>query len=368
MNNSINQGRIDEVLAGYSHLGKVANVQTHGNGHINNTFLVEFEDKSERMILQEINTSIFKNPKELMENILGVTQYLRNKIIERGGDPNRETLNVILTDSGESLFVDSQGGAWRAYLFVEDASSYDLVEDKKDFYESGFAFGQFQGLLSEYPAHTLYETIPHFHDTAKRFETFKAAVEADVAGRKKDVEEEINFVLAREKDAKVFGELLAEGKIPLRVTHNDTKLNNIMLDNKTRKGICVVDLDTVMPGLAMHDFGDSIRFGANTALEDEKDLSKVSCSLDLFEAYATGFLEGCDGRLTPLEVELLPFGAKIMTYECGMRFLTDYLQGDTYFKTAYPEHNLVRARNQFKLVSDMESKMKDLEGIIAKLS
>ena len=226
----------------------------------------------------------------------------------------------------------------------------------EDFYESAVAFGHFQRLLADYPAETLYETIEGFHDTKARFRTFKNAVEKDVCGRAASVQKEIDFVLAHEDVANVFGNLQEKGEIPLRVTHNDTKLNNIMIDNVTRKGICVIDLDTVMPGLAMNDFGDSIRFGASTAAEDETDLSKVSCSMELYELYVRGFLEGCAGSLTQKEIELLPMGAKVMTYECGMRFLTDYLEGDHYFKIHRENHNLDRARTQFKLVEDMEAK------------
>ncbi|MDO4599467.1 MAG: aminoglycoside phosphotransferase family protein, partial [[Ruminococcus] gnavus] len=224
----------------------------------------------------------------------------------------------------------------------------------------------FQYLLADYPAETLHETIPDFHNTKKRFETFKKAVEADVCGRAASVQKEIEFVLAREKDAGVFTEMLERKELPLRVTHNDTKLNNIMIDDQTRKGICVIDLDTVMPGLAMHDFGDSIRFGASTAAEDEVDLEKVSCDMELFEVYVKGFLEGCKGRLTEKEVEMLPFGAKIMTYECGMRFLTDYLEGDHYFKIHRENHNLDRARTQFKLVADMEQKWETMKEIVSR--
>ena len=258
-----------------------------------------------------------------MENVLGVTSYLRKKIIENGGDPERETLNVIRTVANRPYFVDSQGDYWRAYKFIEGATSYDQVETPEDFYQSAVSFGNFQRLLADYPAETLHETIVGFHDTKARFATFKKAVEEDVCGRVASVQKEIDFVLAHEDVANVFGDMLANGELPLRVTHNDTKLNNIMIDDKTGKGICVIDLDTVMPGLAMNDFGDSIRFGASTAAEDEQDLSKVSCDMELFDVYAKGFIEGCGGKLTQKEIEMMPMGAKVMTFECGMRFLTD---------------------------------------------
>ena len=246
--------------------------------------------------------------------------------------------------------MDSQGDYWRAYKFIEGATSYDQVETPEDFYQSAVSFGNFQRLLADYPAETLHETIVGFHDTKARFATFKKAVEEDVCGRAASVQKEIDFVLAHEDVANVFGDMLANGELPLRVTHNDTKLNNIMIDDKTGKGICVIDLDTVMPGLAMNDFGDSIRFGASTAAEDEQDLSKVSCDMELFDVYAKGFIEGCGGKLTQKEIEMMPMGAKVMTFECGMRFLTDHLQGDTYFKIHRENHNLDRCRTQFKLV------------------
>ena len=349
--------------------GKVIKQLPYGNGHINDTYLltIQKEDGTEgRVILQRMNRSIFTKPVELMENIMGVTSFLREKIIANGGDPNRETLNVIPAKDGKPYAVDVDGEYWRCFSFIEGTTSYDKVESLEDFYESAVAFGNFQRLLADYPAETLHETIVGFHDTKARFEVFKKAVEEDVCGRADSVREEIEFVLAHEDVANVFGDLLAKGELPLRVTHNDTKLNNILIDNETHKGICVVDLDTVMPGLAMNDFGDAVRFGASTAAEDEKDLDKVWCDMELFEAYTKGFIEGCGGKLTQKEIEMLPMGAKVMTFECGMRFLTDHLKGDTYFKIHRPNHNLDRARTQFKLVADMEAKWETMAEIVKK--
>ena len=359
----------DEAIANFRYDGVLIDERPYGSGHINDTFLLTFDISGMgtiRVILQRMNDSIFKEPEKLMENVLGVTSYLRKIIIENGGDPERETLNVIRTVSNRPYFVDSEGGYWRSYKFIEGATCYDQVESPEDFYQSAVSFGNFQRLLAEYPAETLHETIEGFHDTKARFETFKKAVEADACGRAASVQKEIQFVLDHEDVANVFGDMLAKGEIPLRVTHNDTKLNNIMIDDKTRKGICVIDLDTVMPGLAMNDFGDSIRFGASTAAEDEQDLSKVSCDMDLFDIYAKGFIEGCGGKLTDKEIELLPMGAKVMTFECGMRFLTDYLEGDHYFKIHREGHNLDRCRTQFKLVEDMEAKWDTMQEIIKK--
>lgn len=365
----VSELQIREAVANFNFVGRLKSRRPFGSGHINDTYLLVFEigDMGDvNVILQRMNREIFTKPVELMENIVGVTSYLREKIIENGGDPERETLNMIPAKDGKAYYVDSKGEYWRAYKFITDATSYDQVEKPEDFYESAVAFGHFQRLLADYPAETLHETIEGFHDTKARFQVFKEAVAKDVCGRAASVQKEIDFVLSHEDVANVFGDLLEKGEIPLRVTHNDTKLNNIMIDNVTRKGICVIDLDTVMPGLAMNDFGDSIRFGASTAAEDETDLDKVSCSMELYELYVKGFLEGCAGSLTEREIELLPMGAKVMTYECGMRFLTDYLQGDTYFKTAYPEHNLVRARTQFRLVEEMEQQFEKMQELARK--
>ncbi len=363
----VSEPQVREAIANFNFTGRLKDRRPFGSGHINDTYLLTFEigDMGDMSaILQRMNREIFTQPVELMENIVGVTSYLREKIIENGGDPERETPNIIPAKDGKAYYVDSKGEYWRSYKFITDAKCYDQVEKPEDFYESAVAFGNFQRLLADYPADTLHETIKGFHDTRARFEVFKQAVAQDVCGRAASVDREIEFVLAHEEIARVLGEFQEKGLVPLRVTHNDTKLNNIMIDNTTRKGICVIDLDTVMPGLAVNDFGDSIRFGASTGAEDEKDLSKVSCSMELFEIYVKGFLQGCAGSLTPTEVELLPMGAKVMTYECGMRFLTDYLQGDHYFKIHREEHNLDRARTQFKLVEDMEAKWDIMKEIV----
>ncbi len=358
-----------EALVNFQLHGMVMSAVPYGSGHINDTFLMTLrkDDGSEgRVIMQRMNDAIFIQPEQLMENILNVTSYLREVIIQNGGDPERETLNVIRTKDDKPYFIDSEGNYWRCYIFIENARTYDQVESAEDFYQSAVAFGNFQRLLANYPAETLHETIKGFHDTKARFEVFKKAVADDVCGRAASVQEEINFYLEHEDLANVFGDMLANGEVPLRVTHNDTKLNNVMLDDATRKGICVIDLDTVMPGLAMNDFGDSIRFGASTAAEDEKDLDKVWCDMDLFDVYAKGFIEGCGGKLTSKEIESLPMGAKVMTYECGMRFLTDYLQGDVYFKVHREGHNLDRTRTHIKLIQDMETKWDIMNNIVKK--
>ena len=357
-----------EVIENFQFEGEYTEGIPYGSGHINDTFRVTFQHKGEtkRYILQRMNNQIFLNPEELMENVVGVTSWLRKKIVENGGEPERETLNLVPAKDGKAFYKDSEGEYWRVYLFIEGAKTYDLVENQEDFYQSAVAFGRFQGLLADYPAETLHETIQDFHNTVKRLDTLKKAVEADGCGRAAQVQEEIQFVLDREALAHKLCDMQAEGKLPLRVTHNDTKLNNIMIDDETRKAICVIDLDTVMPGLSVNDFGDSIRFGASTGAEDEPDLSKVSCSMELFELYTKGFVEGCKGSLTEEELDMLPVGAMTMTYECGMRFLTDYLEGDHYFKIHREGHNLDRCRTQFKLVKDMEEKWNQMNEIVNK--
>lgn len=348
-----------DILKQFQVEGDVTSIEPYGSGHINHTYLAQMAD-DKKYILQGINTTIFKNTDQLMENILNVTSYLREEIVRTGGDPARETLTVVMTNDGKSYYTDEEGNKWRVYDFIEGAQTYDAVESKEDFYQSAVAFGNFQAKLANFPADTLHETIPNFHNTAKRYRDLEKAIEEDVKGRVAEVGPEIAFVRERSKELSELHDMLAKGDLPLRVTHNDTKLNNIMIDSDTHKAICVIDLDTVMPGLSAHDFGDAIRFGANTAAEDEPDVSKVSLSLELFEIYVKGFLEGCGGRLTPNEVKVLPMGAKMMTIECGMRFLADYLEGDVYFKISREKHNLERCRTQFALVADMEKKWRQM--------
>ncbi len=361
--------RIDEVAARFRTKGAAAEHAPYGNGHINDTFLVVCgtqEGERRRYILQKMNHSIFKMPQQLMENVVNVTEYLREMIARRGGDPDRETLNVVKTKDGSNYYLDDEGNYWRMFLFVEQTVCLEKVESAKDFYDSAVAFGNFQKMLSDYPAQTLYETIPNFHNTPSRFSDFRRAVQEDRMGRAAQAKEEIAFALAREADTRVLTDMLKAGELPLRVTHNDTKLNNILFDADTKKAICIIDLDTVMPGLSHYDFGDSIRFGASTGAEDEKDLDKIEMDLSLFEAFTKGYLEGCGGSLTEKEIEMLPMGAKLMTYECGIRFLADFLEGDTYFKIHRDGHNLDRARTQFKLVKDMEDKWADMAAIVEK--
>lgn len=342
-------------------------VKPFGEGHINETYAVYMpteEGDEFAYILQRVNNNVFKDPAGVMENIFGVTEYLRNVIREEGGDPDRETLSCIKTKNGCTYFEDNEGQPWRCYNYISNSVCYQLVEDSEQFYQSGNSFGHFLKQLGNYPASSLKETIPDFHNTVKRFENLEKALKRDIKNRAVTCRPEIAFALDRKQDCKVLVEQQENGTLPLRVTHNDTKLNNILFDAETGKGLCIIDLDTIMPGLAANDFGDSIRFGAATAEEDERDLDKMHFDISLYEMYVKGYLEATRDVLTPEEVESLPWGARLMTFECGIRFLTDYLEGDTYFKTAYPEHNLVRARTQFRLVDEMEQQFAKMQEIV----
>ncbi len=360
--------KIKIITEGFKVRGALVSATPYGNGHINDTRLVITEDAdgTHSYILQKINKNVFKNPSELMSNYVGVTEFLRKKIVAEGGNPDRETLNVIKTKDGKDYFVDGDGDFWRMLLFVSDNVSYDRVERPEQFYVCARAFGNFQYMLRDYPADTLFETIKNFHNTPERYNQLMTALENDACGRLGEVGAEIEFAKSRREFTELFENAYKEGKLPLRVTHNDTKLNNILFDSKTGEALCVVDLDTIMPGYSMNDFGDSIRFGATTAAEDEADLSKVNFDISLFELYTKGFLEGVKGGLTETEINFLPESAIMMTFECGMRFLADYLNGDTYFRIHRPGHNLDRARNQFKLVSDMEKVLPQMHEIVNK--
>ena len=345
--------------------GETVSVTPYGNGHINDTLLViQREGETEkRYILQRVNANVFEKPEQVIANIAKVTAFLK-----AGAGSEREVLSLIPTKEGGLFRKDENGAVWRMYRFIEDSLCLNQVENEQDFYECAYAFGKFQRDLSRFPADTLFETIPNFHNTPVRYEAFLSAVKADRCGRAKDAAAEIAFIEARRDFYSTLIDAEHKGDLPLRVTHNDTKSNNVMLDAATRKALCVIDLDTIMPGYAVTDFGDAIRFGASTAAEDEPDLDKVHFSIDLFAAYMKGYMAGCAGGLKPTEIMLLPEGAKMMTIECGMRFLTDYLNGDTYFKTAYPAHNLVRARTQLKLVKEMEEQWDQMKEIAGRYS
>lgn len=331
-----------------------------GHGHINHTLKL-VTDTGNEYILQKINMYVFKDPVKVMANASAVTNHIRR----RTGDTHM-ALHFIPTLQGLYYHRDENGDFWRMYDFV-GGFCLDMPETDADFYESALAFGRFQHLLSDFPAETLYETIPEFHNTVDRYRLLKEAIQADNVGRAAGVQREIDFALAQEETGSILQHMRERGELPLRVTHNDTKLNNVLLDKVTRKGLCVLDLDTVMPGLSVHDFGDSIRFGAATACEDEPDTSKMKLDLHLFEVYTRGFLQAAPS-LTDLEVSMLPLGALTMALEVGIRFLKDYLDSDLYFKVAYPEHNLIRARTQLALVADMQTKWEEMQEIVARIA
>ncbi|MDO4740918.1 MAG: aminoglycoside phosphotransferase family protein [Eubacteriales bacterium] len=346
------------IIQAFAIEGAAVSCERYGNGHINETYLVVVES-GRRYILQKINNKVFANVEGLMHNIASVTEYLR------GINPDpRSTLHLVPTNEGEPYFGDEETGFWRMYDFVEGSLCLERAQNAEDFRQSAIAFGMFQKQLADFPADTLVETIPMFHNTANRVKQLEEAICLNAANRLDEVRPEIAFAMARAEEAGCMVRMLERGELPLRVTHNDTKLNNVMLDAEQRTPLCVIDLDTVMPGLAANDFGDSIRFGASTGAEDEKDLSKIEMSLELFEVYAQGFLSACGESLTQQEIDTLPMGAKLMTYECGIRFLADYLNGDVYFRTHYPEQNLDRCRTQFKLVADMEAKWEQMQEVI----
>ncbi len=360
---------LEEALLAYDFGGTIVGAVRYGSGHINDTFCVYTQTSAGetlRYILQRINGKVFKDVPKLMENIIGVTNHLCKIIKQNNGDVMRETMTVLLTKEGAAYFTDSAKVMWRVYRFVEGTVCLQRAETPDLFQASAKAFGRFQKLLADYPVKQLHETIYKFHDTRNRLNNFKIALEADLLGRAAEIKPEIDFVLAREKECHVLMDLLEKGDLPLRVTHNDTKLNNVLIDKQTRQGICIIDLDTVMPGLLANDFGDSIRFGANHCAEDEADLSKVNFSLSLFEAYTESFLSEAGSAMTKTEKECLVWGAKLMTLECGIRFLTDYIEGDVYFKTHRPKQNLDRTRTQFKLVADMENNWEKMQTIVAK--
>lgn len=335
-------------------------LRTFGNGHINDTYITE--DRA--YILQRINTSVFNDPKGLTDNVVLITGYLKTWLSANGGDPERETLTPIPAKNGAWFIRTDSGECYRLYKTIKGTVSHDSATPEL-LYQAAKGFGRFQKMLSGFPADRLKETIPNFHNTRSRFEALRTAVDADVYARVASARAEVDFFYAREADTDVIVSAIAEGRIPLRVTHNDTKLNNVMMDEITGAAVCVIDLDTVMPGSLLYDYGDALRFGASTAAEDERDLSLVHFDLNLFETFTKGFLEELGDRLTASEAALLPFSVKLITMECGMRFLTDYLSGDTYFKTSRPGQNLDRCRTQLKLVAEIEEKTPEMKRIVS---
>lgn len=358
----IEASALKNIIEAFPFNGELTSIESTDTGLINSTYMLTFSDGNQdfQYVLQKINTNVFKKPDELMSNIMNVTGFLRNKINLSGGNAARETLTFLYTKDNSPYYLDENGGCWRSYIYISKCYTCDKIDSEVKAFRSGKAFGKFQRMLSDYPAANLFETIPHFHDTPSRYSDLKNAVDENPSGRLQKIQAELSFALDREKDASKLVDLAAEGKIPMRVTHNDTKINNVLFDSITNEAICVIDLDTIMPGLSLYDFGDSIRSGAVTSDENEQDLNKYGLDINLFKSYTEGFLSEAGHALNEEEIANLAFSAKLMTLECGVRFLTDYLNGDTYFKTEYPEHNLVRCRTQFKLVEDIEKHMDEM--------
>lgn len=359
----------EQIIKQFNIPGNLVNVRQEGNGNINKTYIATYQENGEekRYLIQQINNNVFKDPYELMKNIEGVTSFLQ-KQMEAKNDTKHKVLKVIKTIDNKNLLIckDSNGKEefYRAYNFIENSICYNTSENEEVVYNTGKAFGYFQKLLNDYPMENLAETIKDFHNTKKRFINFEQTVEKDVANRAKTVEKEIKFILDRKDLSSLIVDELENNKIPLRVTHNDTKVNNVMMNKDTNDFLAVVDLDTVMPGSGLYDYGDGIRSAASNAVEDETDLNKVFIKTLLFEKYTDGFLSEVASCMTEEEVKLMGTSIRLITYELALRFLDDYLNGDTYFKCNYETHNLNRARNQIKLVEDIENKMEYMNNYI----
>lgn len=353
---------IKAVAAEFDIQGTVYMAYTYGSGHINDTYVIEtfYKKKMRRYILQRINTEIFKKPDQVMDNIKLVTEKQHSSIKARGGNPLEESLTLINTKSGKHFYKSTKGATWRGYYFIEGACTYNYIKNDKRgmhlVYEAARIFGEFQRQLADLPPDKLHETIPFFHHTPKRLEQLTDAISFNYENRKKKCEKEIEFALSRRGIAPVLINLMEKGEIPVRVCHNDTKINNVMFDytGETEKAKVIIDLDTLMPGTPLYDFGDLVRTTTCPAAEDETDISKVVFDISLYEQLVRGFLDGTGDLLTGTEKEHLAFAGKLITYNIGIRFLADYLTGDKYFKTHHPDHNITRARTQFKLIEEME--------------
>ena len=347
--------------------GEPLSAVPYGSGHINDTYLVRLGPgvRPDRFILQRINHHVFRRPDELMANVERVCAHAHAKLLKAGvADADRRTLRLVPTRAGRAWLVDASGNRWRCYHFVADATGHDVIRTPEQAFAAAKAFGAFQAALADLPGGRLHETIPDFHHTPSRFARFRQALAQDAHGRAAASVQEIAFALARSHEVAVVTDGLRDGTLPERVTHNDTKLNNVLLDDATQEGVCVIDLDTVMPGSVLYDFGDLVRTSTSPAAEDETDLSKVRMQFPMFEALVRGYLEAARGFLTPREKALLPFAGKLITFEIGLRFLTDWLEGDVYFKTKRPGHNLDRARTQFRLVESIESQLPAMQALV----
>jgi len=363
------QRNIASIFAQFNTGTRLKSHQHFGSGHINDTILVKTLGASDPdFVLQLVNHHIFKDVPGLMHNIAIVTDFIRNYLKDiPGSDPDSEVLTLIKTHEGKAFSKDEKGNYWRCYLYIPDTISYDRVDSEDKAREGGRIFGKFQSILSGLDAKLLSETIPHFHDLEKRLETFRNTIKRNPVNRVELVTDEIRFVEERAEELLSITRKINNGEIPIRITHNDTKFNNILFDKESHAQ-CIVDLDTVMPGSVLHDFGDAIRTAANTAVEDETDLSKISLDLKLFKAYSTGYMSEAHLFLTNAEIENLALSSKFMVLIIGLRFLTDYIDGDNYFKVQHPEHNLQRCRAQFQLVRSIESQFEEMKIVISKLA
>ncbi|MDR2513365.1 MAG: aminoglycoside phosphotransferase family protein [Puniceicoccales bacterium] len=361
---------IRSIFANFNIPGDFVSASPHGNGHINDTYAITCDQGASRLryIIQRVNHNVFKDAASVMKNTARICRHSRDKLREEGiRDTTRRTLTLVPTNNGADWFVDASGNHWRCFLFIERARSYDIIENTGQAYEAARTFGTFTRLLADLPGERLVEVIPNFHNTRKRYENFQKTLAADSLNRATKVKAEIAFLQQRETDCSVVVDAIAQGKVPERVTHNDTKLNNILLDDYSQQGLCVIDLDTAMPGSALYDFGDMVRSATTPTSEDETDLARVVCRQEYFEALARGYLDALGDTLNTEEKHLLAFSGKLLTLEVGMRFLTDYLAGDTYFKIAHPEHNLERCRNQFALVASIERQLDAMNALVEKL-
>ncbi len=365
------QEKFKKICHQFQILGDYVNSKPYGTGHINDTYVVDYNQAgtNNRYILQRINENIFAEPLKLMENVERVTKHQMLKLREQGEiNPSRLCLQLLPTIDGKSYFFDQDEKCWRMYLFIEKAETFDVIETEEQAFAAAVAFANFQKSLVDLPGDRLFETIPEFHNTVKRYNDLEKAIEQDSNNRVGTCTNEIDFAKKRSEMASVLINFLKDGSLPERITHNDTKLNNVMIDNETQNGICVIDLDTVMPGTVLYDFGDLVRSSTSPAAEDEKDTSKVYMQLNMFKALVKGYLSEANEFLNKTERDNLVFSGKLIAYEIGLRFLTDYLNGDVYFKTKYNDHNLVRCRTQFKLVESIEENEEKMDRIVEKYS
>lgn len=361
---------VRDISARFAIGGVFESAEQIESGHINSTYRISFREKDgnlRRYIIQSINSNVFRNPHLVMDNVKMVTKHINDRVLRRRKDLGGQTLYLFPARDGRFRVEDEQGTVWRCYNFIEGCVTYDVVENTRQAFEAARAFGAFQDLVSDLDASAIQETIPDFHNTPLRFQRLMAVAAADPMGRLASVSEEIEFIRSRENITTLLLDHVKDGRIPVRVTHNDTKINNVMIDAQTDEAVCVIDLDTVMPGLSLYDFGDLVRSATSPAAEDEKDLSRVAMRMPIFEALVEGYLSTAENFLNDIEIEHLAHSGKLMTLEVGIRFLTDYLEGDVYFRTKRPGHNLDRCRTQLRLVRHIEEQQKEMESFVRKV-